>query len=344
MAYLITLVKKEEGFMQYWDVILDALIDTAKLLPLLFIVYYIIELIEYKYALKFQNNKFLKGKASPVIGALLGCVPQCGFSVVTTDLYSRRSVSIGALIAVYIATSDEAIPLMISNPDSILWLLALIGIKIVLAILIGYFAMYLYKVIFKRKKEYISQNNHNEKVVEDDHSHNENDKEDIHNEQTSGVVLEGNVEEIKAETQSDIHGGCCHHHVGKKTFDWLHPLLHCLKISAFILVINLLFGFITEIWIGEEALTNFLASSLYWQPVLAIIIGLIPNCVSSVVITELFLMGGLSFGSLVAGLMVNAGIGLIILLKQNKNWKENLFIFLMLIIPSLIAGYALNFI
>lgn len=344
MAYLITLVKKEEGFMQYWDVILDALIDTAKLLPLLFIVYYIIELIEYKYALKFQNNKFLKGKASPVIGALLGCVPQCGFSVVTTDLYSRGSVSIGALIAVYIATSDEAIPLMISNPDSILWLLALIGIKIVLAILIGYLAMYLYKVIFKRKKEYVSPNNHNEKVVEDDHSHNENDKEDIHNEQTSGVVLEGNVGEINAETQSDVHGGCCHHHVGKKTFDWLHPLLHCLKISAFILVINLLFGFITEIWIGEEALTNFLASSLYWQPVLAIIIGLIPNCVSSVVITELFLMGGLSFGSLVAGLMVNAGIGLIILLKQNKNWKENLFIFLMLIIPSLIAGYALNFI
>ena len=343
MAYLITLVKKE-GFMQYWDVILDALIDTAKLLPLLFIVYYIIELIEYKYALKFQNNKFLKGKASPVIGALLGCVPQCGFSVVTTDLYSRRSVSIGALIAVYIATSDEAIPLMISNPDSILWLLALIGIKIVLAILIGYLAMYLYKVIFKRKKEYVSPNNHNEKVVEDDHSHNENDKEDIHNEQTSGVVLEGNVGEINAETQSDVHGGCCHHHVGKKTFDWLHPLLHCLKISAFILVINLLFGFITEIWIGEEALTNFLASSLHWQPVLAIIIGLIPNCVSSVVITELFLMGGLSFGSLVAGLMVNAGIGLIILLKQNKNWKENLFIFLMLIIPSLIAGYALNFI
>lgn len=344
MAYLITLVKKEEGFMQYWDVILDALIDTAKLLPLLFIVYYIIELIEYKYALKFQNNRFLKGKASPVIGALLGCVPQCGFSVVTTDLYSRGSVSIGALIAVYIATSDEAIPLMISNPDSILWLLALIGIKIVLGISIGYLAMYLYKVIFKRKKAYILPNNHNEKVVEDDHSHNENDKEDIHNEQTSGVVLEGNVGEINAETQSDVHGGCCHHHVGKKTFDWLHPLLHCLKISAFILVINLLFGFITEIWIGEEALTNFLASSLHWQPVLAIIIGLIPNCVSSVVITELFLMGGLSFGSLVAGLMVNAGIGLIILLKQNKNWKENLFIFLMLIIPSLIAGYALNFI
>ena len=350
--------------MQYWDVILDALIDTAKILPLLFVVYYIIELIEYKYALKFQNNKFLKGKASPVIGSLLGCVPQCGFSVVTTDLYSHGSVSIGALIAVYIATSDEAIPLMISNPDSILWLLALVGIKIVLGILIGYLAMYLYKSIFKHKKGYIALTNN--KTVDNSNSNNHENNKNNHDKiqenmnkdqiledhqvikeiKSDNIVLKGDIESEEDKTKLGVeeHGGCCHHHVGKKTFDWLHPLLHCLKISAFILIINLLFGFITEIWIGEEALTNFLTSSLYWQPVLAIIIGLIPNCVSSVVITELFLMGGLSFGSLVAGLMVNAGLGLIILLKQNKNWKENLFIILMLIIPSLIVGYALNFI
>ena len=350
--------------MQYWDVILDALIDTAKILPLLFVVYYIIELIEYKYALKFQNNKFLKGKASPVIGSLLGCVPQCGFSVVTTDLYSHGSVSIGALIAVYIATSDEAIPLMISNPDSILWLLALVGIKIILGILIGYLAMYLYKSIFKHKKGYIALTNN--KTVDNSNSNNHENNKNNHDKiqenmnkdqiledhqvikeiKSDNIVLKGNIESEEDETKLGVeeHGGCCHHHVGKKTFDWLHPLLHCLKISAFIIIINLLFGFITEIWIGEEALTNFLTSSLYWQPVLAIIIGLIPNCVSSVVITELFLMGGLSFGSLVAGLMVNAGLGLIILLKQNKNWKENLFIILMLIIPSLIVGYALNFI
>ena len=350
--------------MQYWDVILDALIDTAKILPLLFVVYYIIELIEYKYALKFQNNKFLKGKASPVIGSLLGCVPQCGFSVVTTDLYSHGSVSIGALIAVYIATSDEAIPLMISNPDSILWLLALVGIKIVLGILIGYLAMYLYKSIFKHKKGYIALTNNktvdNSNSINHENNKNNHDKiqENMNKDQiledhqvikeikSDNIVLKGDIESEEDKTKLGVeeHGGCCHHHVGKKTFDWLHPLLHCLKISAFILIINLLFGFITEIWIGEEALTNFLTSSLYWQPVLAIIIGLIPNCVSSVVITELFLMGGLSFGSLVAGLMVNAGLGLIILLKQNKNWKENLFIILMLIIPSLIVGYALNFI
>lgn len=336
---------------EYWHVILEALIDTAKLLPILFVVYYLIELIEFKYAIKFQNNKLLKGKASPVIGAVIGCVPQCGFSVVTTDLYTKRTVSIGALLAVYIATSDEAIPLMISEPNSIPWLLALIGVKIAFAIIVGYLSIGLYNLIFKRSKgrvneeadqaqdsdlpkEYeektnpnsISNNNH---LDQDGHIHNE----DVH----SDDLLE------KTMVQ-ELHDGCCHHHVRSKSFDWLHPLLHCLKISAFILIINIIFGCITHIWIGEEALTDFLSQSIFLQPLLAVLIGLIPNCASSVVLTQLFLMGGLSFGALVAGLCVNAGLGLIILFKQNKNWKENIFIIAMLIIPSLILGYSLNFI
>lgn len=336
---------------EYWHVILEALIDTAKLLPILFIVYYLIELIEFKYAIKFQNNKWLKGKASPVIGAVIGCVPQCGFSVVTTDLFTKRAVSIGALLAVYIATSDEAVPLMLSNPSSIPWLLALIGVKIVFAILIGYLSIWLYNIIFKNSNKSINNENIDNHSHEKEESSNENlvsndsivkdsiiDEDDLHN----GHIHDD--ENLEQEIVQETHGGCCHHHVRSKSFDWLHPLLHCLKISAFILIINVIFGCITHIWIGEEALTNFLSHSIYLQPLLAVLIGLIPNCASSVVLTELFLMGGLSFGALVAGLCVNAGLGLIILIKQNKNWKENLFIFAMLIIPSLILGYALNFI
>ncbi len=336
---------------EYWHVILEALIDTAKLLPILFVVYYLIELIEFKYAIKFQNNKLLKGKASPVIGAVIGCVPQCGFSVVTTDLYTKRTVSIGALLAVYIATSDEAIPLMISEPNSIPWLLALIGVKIAFAIIVGYLSIWLYNLIFKRSKgivngdadqaqdsdlpkeheektnpNSISNDNH---LDQDGHIHNE----DVHSDDS-----------LEKTIVQEPHGGCCHHHVRSKSFDWLHPLLHCLKISAFILIINIIFGCITHIWIGEEALTDFLTQSIFLQPLLAVLIGLIPNCASSVVLTQLFLMGGLSFGALVAGLCVNAGLGLIILFKQNKNWKENIFIIAMLIIPSLILGYSLNFI
>ena len=297
---------------EYWHVILEALIDTAKILPILFVVYYLIELIEFKNASKVHKSKLLKGKASPVAGAILGCVPQCGFSVVSTDLFSKGSLSVGALIAVYIATSDEAIPLMIANPKSIGYMFALLGIKLVFAVLIGYLSMGLFKLIFKHEQE-----RHQE--------HKEHDEHDSHDEE----------KEVS-------HGGCCHHHVETKSFDWVHPMLHCLKISAFILVINVIFGMITHIWVGEERLIAFLNQGKYLQPILAVLIGLIPNCASSVVLTELFLLNGLNFGALVAGLCVNAGLGIIMLLKQNKNWKVNLFIVGMLIVPSLILGYVLT--
>lgn len=300
----------------YWHVILEALVETVKILPILFAVYYLIELIEFKNANKIHKSKLLKGKASPVAGAVLGCVPQCGFSVVSTDLFSKGKLSVGALLAVYIATSDEAIPLMIAQPKSILWMLALIGIKLVLAILIGYLSTVLFKVFFKNHKHHKQDEEHEDKHHKDKDSHHE-------------------------EEQEISHGGCCHHHVETKSFDWVHPMLHCIKISAFILVVNILFGLITHIWIGEARLLSFLNKGKYLQPLFAILIGLIPNCVSSVVLTELFLLNGLSFGALVAGLCVNAGLGLIMLFKQNKNWKVNLFIVAMLILPSLALGYGL---
>ena len=288
---------------EYWHVILEALIDTAKILPFLFVVYYLIELIEYKGAAKLTESRFLKGKASPVAGALLGSVPQCGFSVISTDLFRKGKISIGALIAVYIATSDEAIPLMISQPKAIGWMLVLVGVKIVCAVLVGYLSMGMFKLIFKNV-----QFEHNDRHEEEGEHHK--------------------------------FGGCCHHDIENKTFDWLHPMLHCLKISAFILIINILFGFITHIWVGEENLINFLQAGKYVQPILAVLVGLIPNCASSVVLTELFLLNGLSFGALVAGLCVNAGLGLIMLMKENKNWKVNLFIISTMIISSLMLGYA----
>ena len=303
---------------EYLHVILEAFIDTAKVLPLLFVVYYLIELLEFKFAFDFANKNWLKGKASPLIASAIGCIPQCGFSIVSTDLFSRGSISVGALVAVYIATSDEAIPLMIANPSSFPFLIALICAKLVLGIAIGYLANLLYKVIFKKKKEEIKVH------VHDEHHHDE----------------QGHHE----HEEKPIDIGCCNHGVDSKSFNWWHPLLHCLKISAFILIINIFFNCITHIWVGEEALKNFLSASIFIQPLLAVLIGLIPNCASSVVLTELFLINGLSFGSLLAGLCVNAGLGIIFLFKQNKNWKENLFIMLILIIPSLIVGYALNFI
>lgn len=306
-----------------WETLLDALIDTLKVLPLLFIVYMLLEFLEYRGVMKFEHSKFLKGKASPVFGSLFGCVPQCGFSVISTDLYSEKKISIGALIAVYVATSDEAIPIMIAEVDAIPQMLLLIAVKIVMAIVIGYLAMFLYGKIFKNNENAVTVSAENlkssEKVNTENHEH----------------------DELKTEEHKHISHGCCKHDLEQQRFDWLHPILHCLKISAFILIVNIILG-VAIYYITEERLIAFLEKSSAFQPLFAVIIGLIPNCVSSLVITELYLAGGLSFGSIVAGLSVNAGLGLVVLFKQNKNWKENLFIILMLIIPSLFIGYGIH--
>jgi len=296
---------------EFLHVLLHSLEDTAKLLPVLFIVYFLIEFLEYKNVFRFEKSKLLNGKASPAIGSLVGAVPQCGFSVISAELYSERKISVGALIAVFIATSDEALPIMISDYKSIPALLCLLLTKIVFGVIVGYITMLLYSKIFSGK---------NHEHHEEHHDHDEDEK---HHEE-------------------HLHA-CCHHDLKENKFNWKHPLIHCLKIFVYIYIINVIFGTII-MFVGEDKLVSFLNSSSIFQPLLSVAIGLIPNCVSSVVITELYLMGGLSFGSIVAGLSVNAGLGLIVLLKENKNKKENLFIILSLIISSLIIGYGLHFI
>jgi len=286
---------------QFLDVLFDSFIDTAKILPILFLVYFLIEVLEYKNALKFKNSNLLKGKVSPVMGSLFGSVPQCGFSVVSAELFSESKISIGALLAVFIATSDEALPIMISNYNAIPSLLVLIGVKIVFAIAVGYLATLIYKLSFKKENttKEISEHNH-----------------------------------ITA---------CCHHDMEDDKFDWKHPLIHCLKITLYIFIINVIFGTIVML-VGEDSLIEFLKSSSIFQPLFAVLIGIIPNCASSVILTELYLMGGLSFGSIVAGLCINAGLGLIVLFKENKNIKQNLFVLFTLVISSLVIGYLLHFI
>ncbi len=283
------------------EVLLDALIDSLKMLPILLVVYFLIELLEYKQVLKFEKSSLINGKASPIFGALFGSVPQCGFSVISTDLFNKRKLSVGALIAVYIATSDEALPLMLSKPQFALDLLILMAIKIVFAVLVGYLSMWLYGKFFKPE--------------------------------TAPAPA------IEQAPEAHLHG-CCGHEVDNK-FEWMHPILHALKIFVFVLVANVVFGAIIY-YVGLNNITNFLQKGGVFEPLFACLIGLIPNCASSVVLTQLYMVGGLSFGSLVCGLSVNAGLGLMVLFKSNKNRKQNLFIVLMLVVPSLLLGYLLK--
>lgn len=322
-----------------WDVLLDALIDSAKILPILLVVYFLIEFIEYYYGTKLQKSKFLKGKASPVFGALFGSIPQCGFSIVATDLYSKKALSIGALVAVYIATSDEALPLMISDPSKIIYLLLLIGVKIVMAISAGYLAMLILPRLFSLKTKKtkniqvkeatITENIKNSKSVEedDDNNHEEHDHKHEHD-----------------KKKKHDHIGCCSHDIDEqKKYNWKHPLIHSFKIFAIILAVNIIMGIIIY-YVGEDKISAFLTSNYIFQPLFACLVGLIPNCAASVVLTELFMMESLSFGSIVAGLSINAGLAMLFLFKQNKSLKENISIIVFSFLFSLGIGYALHFI
>ena len=191
---------------EFFHIMLHALKDTALLLPVLFVVYFLIEFLEYKNVFKFQNSKLLKGKASPAMGALFGTVPQCGFSVISSELYAERKVSIGALIAVFIATSDEAIPIMLANYKYIPAMLMLLATKLVLAIGIGYLALFVYGRFAHKHLEPKHHHDHHEK--HGDH--------DDHNEE-----------------HEHIHA-CCHHDTESNKFNWKHPLIHCVKIFAYI--------------------------------------------------------------------------------------------------------------
>ncbi|MDE5991128.1 MAG: arsenic efflux protein [Clostridia bacterium] len=355
-----------------WDVLLDAFLDTLKLSWLLLIFYILIELVEQKIAVKMRAK--LKSKYAVAVGAGFGIVPQCGFSVLASDLYSKKQITLGALLAVFIATSDEALPILFSSIDQKgVWLklLMLIGSKLVLALFAGYAVDLIFCAIGKKKNKTLAkpveEKEHGHEAHEcvheeaenqdetqtlttdvyvntqehchDGHAH-EHDHDDHHNEEKD--------RENQAEESVDIHTGCCGHHIDdakesnvKKYL--VHPLLHTLKILAYIFVVNLIMGILVH-FIGEEKIAEFMSKSGVLQPILVTLVGLIPNCASSVIITELFLSDTISFGSCLGGLIVNAGLGIAFLFKANKNFKHNLAITGGLFVFALIVAIALHFI
>lgn len=306
-----------------WDVLLDAVLDTLKLMPLLLAVHVVIEVFEYTTASKIQVNKILKSRLAPLIGTGLGVIPQCGFSVVATDLYARRAIHLGTLLAVYVATSDEAIPILLSDPQSAVKLLPLIGIKIVLALLLGYTVNF---VMGRRKLNDVEV----QTSVHGCHGHTLTRPDEHATEDTEAAEHAHEAEHVNRENRP-----------ARKRFDWkafvLHPVLHTLTVSAYILIINFLFG--TAIYfITEERLIGFMGDIRYLQPLLSALIGLIPNCASSVTITRMYALGGLNLGAAVAGLTVNAGLGFAVLFKENKPLKENLLILVGLYVFAVAAG------
>ena len=302
------------------DFLIDALIDSLKILPILLVGYILVEILE---TLTSKSTKKLSlGKAEVLVGSSLGLIPQCGFSVIATDLFSRAKITMGTLVAIYVATSDEAFVVLLSNPDKAIYLLPLIGLKFAFALLFGY-TIYMLELSYKKKHQQAIS------TEEIESAHDDNDEEE------------------------HVHIGCHGHHIEEGKAEnttkarlkryLLHPILHTLYIFLFVLAVNLIFSTIVH-FITEERLESFLMAAKPFTPLLSLIIGLVPNCASSVVLTQMFVSGALPFGAMLTGLIMNAGIAVTVLFKQNKNIKQNFLIIGLVALIALVAGYSMLYV
>ncbi|MBR5156676.1 MAG: arsenic efflux protein [Clostridia bacterium] len=270
--------------------------DSFKMLPFLFLAYFLIEYIEYRKSHSIEKILAHTGKFGFAAGSFLGCIPQCGFSVLASNFYAGRIITAGTLVAVFVSTSDEAIPVLLSNPDSAGMVLKLIVIKILVAVIAGF----LTDLFLSR------QLNHNKTPL----------SEQIH-------------EDICTDCNCEKHG------ILYGAFS------HTISIYVFIFLISFILNIAIEL-IGHERLASLLLSGSVLQPVIAAIIGLIPNCASSVLLTELLINGAISFGSAVSGLCAGAGVGILVLFKVNKHTKENVYIVLIVALTGIITGLILQ--
>lgn len=278
------------------EIIEDTLIDGIKLLPFLFITYLIMEYLEHKTSNKVKETIKKSGKFGPLIGGVLGIFPQCGFSVSATNLYAARVITLGTLIAVYLSTSDEMLPIFISESVPIATILQILAIKLVVGIIAGFLIDFVLRIKNKNKKE-------EEKIVdlcEKEHCH-------------------------------------CEHGIIKSA------LKHTINIFVFIVIITFIIN-IAIYFIGEETIAGFLQGRPILGPVIAGLIGLIPNCAASVIITQMYLENVISAATMISGLLVGAGVGLAVLFKTNKGIKENLRIAGLLYAIGVIVGVILEFI
>ncbi|MEA4911512.1 MAG: putative manganese transporter [Oscillospiraceae bacterium] len=276
------------------DCLKDALVDSLKLLPFLFAAYLLIEYLEHRASDRMTAALSRFGRFNPVIGAAAGLVPQCGFSVSAANLFAGRVISFGTLAAVFIATSDEALPILLASDTGRRWALPLLGIKFVVAAGAGL----LIDALHKRPTHEDSLEAHDEM-----HAH--------------------------------CHDACCEHGIFRTALH--HTLTSFLFILASILVINLALELI-----GQDTVAALFSGGALLGPVIASVIGFIPGCGASILLTQLFTGGAVSFGALCAGLTVNSGIGLLVLLRGNKHAGENAALCGVLLLFGLLTGYVVN--
>lgn len=270
------------------DAVMDTTFDCLKMLPFLFVAFILIEALEH-YSSDFTAKALAKvGKAGPVVGAVAGCVPQCGFSVMAANLYAGGIISVGTLLSVFIATSDEAVLIIMSNPERIREEGVLLAAKVIIAVTAGY-------------------------IID--------------------IFFRNQIATVKESGNLCKDCGCDEEDAGI----WKPAWHHTIRIFIYLFIFTGILNLCIEIF-GIEQLSKFLLGNTIFQPVIAAIIGLIPNCAASVILTQLYLNGAISFASVIAGLCTGAGVGLVVLFKMNRNRRENLKIVGVLFLVAVAAG------
>ncbi len=288
------------------DALLDALIDSFKLLPFLFFTYLLMEYIEEKASSRSEALVKKAGRLAPIAGGLFGIVPQCGFSAAAANLYAGGVITPGTLIAIFLSTSDEMLPVLISEQAPLAFIIRTLFVKVFIGIIGGLLVDFIYYNCLKKKHRLIDIH----RICENErchcHEHGDDDNEHAH-----GIVFPA--------------------------------LRHTLSVFFFILICSAALNILFHI-IGEESLRQLIYNRPFISQLLAGIVGLIPNCASSVVITQLYLEGILGFGSMMSGLLVGAGVGILVLFKINDNRKENFCIVGVLYAIGVICGWVIELI
>ena len=288
------------------DIIKDTIFDSIKLLPFLFITYLLMEYIEHKMGNKSKEIMKKADKFGPLFGSILGVFPQCGFSVSATNLYAARVITLGTLISVYLSTSDEMLPIFISESVPIIVIFKILGVKLLIGILAG-FLIDLFIRLVKDKKNI---KNSEKEIYEKD--------------------------EIKDLCEEE-HCHCDEDGIFKSA------LKHTINIFLFILLITFVIN-MAVYFVGEDNISKLLLDKPILGPIVAALIGLIPNCAASVILTNMYLQNVISVSSLIAGLLTGAGVGLAVLFKTNKGIKNNIKIVFLLYLIGVISGMVLQLI
>ncbi len=270
------------------EIILDTLLDALKILPFLYVTFLIMEYVEHKFSKKSKNKIARAGRFGPLVGSLLGAVPQCGFSVMATNLYATRIITLGTLMAVFLSTSDEMLPILISHGTSFPLIFEILIIKIIIGIVAGFVIDFL----LRKKSE---------------------------------------------NKDYEIRDFCLEHHCDCDHSIIKSSVKHTLNIILFIIVVTFILNLGIS-YLGEKNISKIFLKDSFLSPFISSLVGLIPNCGASVILTELYLKKVISFASCISGLLTGSGVALLVLFKANKNVKENTKIILMLYLIGAMSG------